>query len=165
MKASNAVESIAESVVHTKFIGGKSASSDECVLYKILHVRWHSLFSQIVTCSVLSLIYNWLFFQVLRALLLSPAGSLLSNEAVCDMMQSCFRIAFEQNLSPLLRKAAEATLADMTQLVFTRLPTFSEDIRHPYIRKLVGQGVDKKDEDVTGERSCREATSEKEEET
>ncbi|KAL6725186.1 hypothetical protein Aduo_007257 [Ancylostoma duodenale] len=112
IKASNAVESVAYAVVHTKFIGGKSSGSDECVLFKIL--------------------------LVLRSLLLSPPGALLSNEAVCDMMQSCFRIVFEQHLSPLLRKAAEATLSDMTQLIFTRLPTFHEDARHPYIRKLVG---------------------------
>ncbi|KHJ93323.1 hypothetical protein OESDEN_06770 [Oesophagostomum dentatum] len=111
IKAANAVESVAYAVVHTKFIGGKSSGSDECVLYKIL--------------------------LVLRSLLLSPPGALLSNEAVCDMMQSCFRIVFEQHLSPLLRKAAEATLSDMTQLIFTRLPTFHEDARHPYIRKLV----------------------------
>lgn len=38
LKAANAVENIADAVVHTKFIGGKSAGSDECVLYKILHV-------------------------------------------------------------------------------------------------------------------------------
>ncbi|CAB3401302.1 unnamed protein product [Caenorhabditis bovis] len=111
IKAANAVESIAYAVVHTKFIGGKSTGSDECVLFKIL--------------------------QVLRSLLLSPPGILLSNEAVCDMMQSCFRIVFEQNLSLLLRKAAESTLSDMTQLIFTRLPTFVEDTRHPYIRQLV----------------------------
>ncbi|CAJ0942083.1 unnamed protein product, partial [Mesorhabditis belari] len=111
IKSAQAVESIAQAVTHTKFIGGANAGSDECVLFKIL--------------------------QVLRSLLLSPVGSLLSNEAVCDMMQSCFRICFEQNLSEMLRKAAESTLSDMTQLIFARLPDFEEDIRHPYIRKLV----------------------------
>ncbi|GMS87930.1 hypothetical protein PENTCL1PPCAC_10105, partial [Pristionchus entomophagus] len=111
VKAAHTVESIAQAVTHTKFIGGANAGSDECVLFEILHV--------------------------LRALLLSPAGRLLSNEAVCDMMQSCFRICFELHLSELLRKAARTTLADMTQLIFTRLPTFEEDLRHPYIRKLV----------------------------
>lgn len=78
-----------------------------------------------------------LFLQVLRTLLLTPVGRLLSNESVCEMMQSCFRISFEPALSELLRKVAEATLSDMTQLLFTRLPSFKEDIRHPYIRKLV----------------------------
>ncbi|GMR39829.1 hypothetical protein PMAYCL1PPCAC_10024, partial [Pristionchus mayeri] len=111
VKAAHTVESIAQAVTHTKFVGGANAGSDECVLFEILHV--------------------------LRALLLSPAGRLLSNEAVCDMMQSCFRICFELHLSELLRKAARTTLADMTQLIFTRLPTFEEDLRHPYIRKLV----------------------------
>jgi hypothetical protein len=53
------------------------------------------------------------------------------------MMQSCLRLCFETTLSAVLRKAAENTLADMAQLIFTRLPTFTEDSRHPYIRKLV----------------------------
>lgn len=69
--------------------------------------------------------------------MLTPIGRLLSNESVCEMMQSCFRISFEPALSELLREVAESTLSDMTQLLFTRLPTFQEDIRHPYIRKLV----------------------------
>ncbi|KHN78013.1 Golgi-specific brefeldin A-resistance guanine nucleotide exchange factor 1 [Toxocara canis] len=110
IKASNAVENIADAVTHAKFVGSSDSSSDEVVLLKIL--------------------------QVLRTLLLTPVGRLLSNESVCEMMQSCFRICFESALSELLRKAAESTLADMTQLLFTRLPSFKEDIRHPYIRKL-----------------------------
>lgn len=53
-------------------------------------------------------------------------------------MQCGFRICFESSLSGLIRKTAESTLSDITQLLFTRLPTFQEDTRHPYIRKLVG---------------------------
>ncbi|KAM3724305.1 Golgi-specific brefeldin A-resistance guanine nucleotide exchange factor [Dirofilaria immitis] len=111
IKASNAIENIADAVTHAKFIGSTDSGRDEVVLLKIL--------------------------QVLRILLLTPIGRLLSNESVCEMMQSCFRISFEPALSELLREVAEATLSDMTQLLFTRLPTFQEDIRHPYIRKLV----------------------------
>ncbi|VBB28394.1 unnamed protein product [Acanthocheilonema viteae] len=111
IKASNAVENIADAVTHAKFIGSADSGRDEVVLLKIL--------------------------QVLRTLMLTPVGRLLSNESVCEMMQSCFRISFEPALSELLREVAEATLSDMTQLLFTRLPTFQEDIRHPYIRKLV----------------------------
>uniref|UniRef100_A0A914VU46 SEC7 domain-containing protein n=2 Tax=Plectus sambesii TaxID=2011161 RepID=A0A914VU46_9BILA len=111
MKAANAVESIADAVTHAKFVGGTDTGNDEVVLLKIL--------------------------QVLRTLLLTPVGRLLSNESVCEIMQSCFRICFETRLSELLRKSAESTLADMIQLLFTRLPTFKQDLRHPYIRKLV----------------------------
>ncbi|MFH4973909.1 hypothetical protein AB6A40_000618 [Gnathostoma spinigerum] len=111
IKASNAVEKIADAVTHAKFVGSADPGHDEVVLLRIL--------------------------LTLRILLLTPVGRLLSNESVCEIMQSCFRICFEGALSELLRKAAEATLADMTQLIFTRLPTFKEDIRHPYIRKLV----------------------------
>jgi len=37
--------------------------------------------------------------KVLRTLLLTPTGSVLSNESVCEIMQSCVRICFEMRLS------------------------------------------------------------------
>ena len=90
-----------DAVTHARFVG-TDASSDEVVLMKILHV--------------------------LRTIVLTPVGALLTNEAVCEIMQSCFRICFEMRLSELLRKAAEHTLVDMIQLLFSRLPHFHEDI-------------------------------------
>ncbi|KAL4239944.1 G-box binding factor [Mactra antiquata] len=98
--ASPAIENIADAVTHARFVG-TDPGSDEVVLMKILHV--------------------------LRTLLLCPAGVLLTNESVCEIMQSCFRICFEMRLSELLRKSAEHTLMDMVQLLFTRLPQFKED--------------------------------------
>ncbi|OWF51783.1 Golgi-specific brefeldin A-resistance guanine nucleotide exchange factor 1 [Mizuhopecten yessoensis] len=95
-----AVENIADAVTHARFVG-TDPGSDEVVLMKILHV--------------------------LRTLLLSPVGVLLTNESVCEIMQSCFRICFEMRLSELLRKSAEHTLMDMVQLLFSRLPQFKED--------------------------------------
>ncbi|XP_052766160.1 Golgi-specific brefeldin A-resistance guanine nucleotide exchange factor 1-like isoform X2 [Mya arenaria] len=98
--AAPAIENIADAVTHARFVG-TDPGSDEVVLMKILHV--------------------------LRTLLLCPAGVLLNNESVCEIMQSCFRICFEMRLSELLRKSAEHTLMDMVQLLFTRLPQFRED--------------------------------------
>lgn len=40
-----------------------------------------------------------LLLQVLRTLLLTPVGAHLTNESVCEIMQSCFRICFEMRLS------------------------------------------------------------------
>uniref|UniRef100_A0A4W6FFG6 Golgi-specific brefeldin A-resistance guanine nucleotide exchange factor 1 n=1 Tax=Lates calcarifer TaxID=8187 RepID=A0A4W6FFG6_LATCA len=68
-------------------------------------------------------------FQVLRTLLLTPVGAHLTNESVCEIMQSCFRICFEMRLSELLRKSAEHTLVDMVQLLFSRLPQFKEEAK------------------------------------
>ncbi|XP_012936931.1 Golgi-specific brefeldin A-resistance guanine nucleotide exchange factor 1 [Aplysia californica] len=95
-----AIENIADAVTHARFVG-TDPSSDEVILMKILYV--------------------------LRTLLLCRAGVLLTNESVCEIMQSCFRICFEMKLSELLRKSAENTLRDMVQLLFTRLPYFKED--------------------------------------
>ncbi|XP_065750360.1 Golgi-specific brefeldin A-resistance guanine nucleotide exchange factor 1 isoform X16 [Phocoena phocoena] len=94
------MENTADAVTHARFVGTDPAS-DEVVLMKIL--------------------------QVLRTLLLTPVGAHLTNESVCEIMQSCFRICFEMRLSELLRKSAEHTLVDMVQLLFTRLPQFKEE--------------------------------------
>ncbi len=88
------VESIADAVTHARFVGTDLAS-DEVVLTKIL--------------------------QVLRTLLLVPVGNMLSNEAVCELMQSSFRISCEPRLSELLRRTAEQTLFDMVHKLFSRL--------------------------------------------
>ncbi|XP_068617619.1 Golgi-specific brefeldin A-resistance guanine nucleotide exchange factor 1 [Battus philenor] len=91
------VEDIAEAVTHARFVG-TDHSSDGVVLMKIL--------------------------QVLRTLMLSPEGAMLTDESVCEIMLSCFRICFETRLTELLRRNAEQCLRDMTQLIFMRLPQF-----------------------------------------
>uniref|UniRef100_A0A224X4T3 Putative guanine nucleotide exchange factor n=2 Tax=Triatominae TaxID=70999 RepID=A0A224X4T3_9HEMI len=96
------VENIADAVTHAKFVG-TDQTSDAVVLMKIL--------------------------QVLRTLMLSPEGIWLTNESICEILLSCFRISFEPRLNELLRKCAENCLKDMVQLLFTRLPSFSEDLR------------------------------------
>ncbi|XP_076831313.1 Golgi-specific brefeldin A-resistance guanine nucleotide exchange factor 1 isoform X2 [Brachyhypopomus gauderio] len=100
--AAEGIENMADAVTHARFVGTDPAS-DEVVLMKIL--------------------------QVLRTLLLTPVGAHLTNESVCEIMQSCFRICFETRLSELLRKSAEHTLVDMVQLLFTRLPQFKEEAK------------------------------------
>ncbi|XP_076020136.1 Golgi-specific brefeldin A-resistance guanine nucleotide exchange factor 1 isoform X2 [Genypterus blacodes] len=100
--AAEAIENMADAVTHARFVGTDPAS-DEVVLMKIL--------------------------QVLRALLLTPVGAHLTNESVCEIMQSCFRICFEMRLSELLRKSAEHTLVDMVQLLYSRLPQFKEEAK------------------------------------
>ncbi|XP_024884450.1 Golgi-specific brefeldin A-resistance guanine nucleotide exchange factor 1 isoform X2 [Temnothorax curvispinosus] len=104
------VEAIADAVTHARFVGA-DASGDGVVLMRVL--------------------------QVLRALMLSPAGDHLSNESVCEIMLSCFRICFETRLSEILRKTAEHCLRDMVQHLFTRLPQFVEDTRVlPNMKKM-----------------------------
>lgn len=104
------VENIADAVTHARFVGADQAS-DGVVLLKIV--------------------------QVLRTLMLSPEGSALTNESVCEVMLSCFRICFEPRLNELLRRTAEHTLKDMILLLFMRLPQFAEE-RHAsaLIKKL-----------------------------
>lgn len=107
--AAATAESVADAVTRVRFVG-TDTGSDEVVLVKILHV--------------------------LRSLFLSPVGVLLSNESLCEIMQTCIRICFEGRLSELLRKSAEQTLTDMVQLLFCRFPQFSEAAKGGLVRKL-----------------------------
>jgi len=112
-----AVENLADAVTHARFVGS-DPSSDEVVLMKIL--------------------------DVLRVLILSNVGLLLTNESICEIMQSTLRICFEPRLSELLRKAAQYCLNDMVQLLFTRLPSFTQE-QKPLLKKLkMGRSMDNK---------------------
>lgn len=72
--APGTLENIADAVTHAKFVS-IDENSDGVVLMKIL--------------------------QVLRTLALSPIGSMLTNESMCEIMLSCFRICFEHRLAGL----------------------------------------------------------------
>ena len=63
-EVATAVENLADAVTHARFVG-LDPSSDEVVLMKIL--------------------------ALLRLLMVSPVGLLLTNESVCEIMQSTFR--------------------------------------------------------------------------
>lgn len=104
------VDSIADAVTHARFVGSDQAS-DGVVLMKVV--------------------------QVLRTLILSPEGSALTDESVCEVMLSCIRICFEPRLNELLRRTAEQVLKDIVLLLFMRLPQFAEE-RHAsgFIKKL-----------------------------
>lgn len=103
------VDNIADAVTHARFVGTDQAS-DAVVLMKII--------------------------QVLRTLMLSPEGSALTNESVCEVMLSCFRICFEPRLNELLRRTAEHALKDIVLLLFMRLPQFAEEHQGDLMRKL-----------------------------
>ncbi|KAL0821482.1 hypothetical protein ABMA28_004950 [Loxostege sticticalis] len=112
------VEDIADAVTHARFVG-TDHSSDGVVLMKIL--------------------------QVLRTLMLSPEGVMLTDESVCEIMLSCFRICFETRLTELLRRNAEQCLRDMTQLIFMRLPQFPPEDAASASFSAVGLSLKKRD--------------------
>eukprot|EP00731_Ephydatia_muelleri_P005705 Em0002g1881a len=66
------IEAVSDAITHARFVG-TNQTSDEVVLMKIV--------------------------EVLHTILGAPVARLLSNESVCELMQSCFRICFEMRLS------------------------------------------------------------------
>ena len=117
--AANVVEAVAAAVTHARFVG-TDPGADEVVLWEIL--------------------------TVLRTLILGPVGHLLTNESVCEILNSSFRICFETRLSELLRNCTEDALRHMVQLLFARLPQFKDDSRwQGQIRRLKMQtGIENK---------------------
>lgn len=109
------MEKIADAVTHARFVGTDQAS-DGVVLLRIVYI--------------------------LRTLMLNPEGSALTNESVCEIMLSCFRICFELRLNELLRKHAEQTLKEIVQLLFMRLPQFSEErYAAGSLKKMIASGT------------------------
>ncbi|KFB45301.1 AGAP001527-PA-like protein [Anopheles sinensis] len=103
------VENIADAVTHARFVG-TDQTSDGVVLMKII--------------------------QVLRTLVLSPEGSALSDESMCDIILSCFRLCFEPRLNELVRRTAENALKDVVLLLFMRLPQFVEGGTYNTLKSL-----------------------------
>eukprot|EP00049_Salpingoeca_infusionum_P015828 m.311478 g.311478 ORF g.311478 m.311478 type:complete len:1667 (+) comp15956_c0_seq1:541-5541(+) len=99
MRISKAAHLIGTGVTNTKFIS-TDLVADEVVLARIL--------------------------SVLRALMLSPFGVYLSNDSVRDVMQCCFRICLEANLSEVLRRQADAALNDMVFHLFSNLERYTD---------------------------------------
>lgn len=93
------IENIADAVTHARFMG-TDQSSDGVTLFRVV--------------------------EVLHTLMRSPEGSVLTNESVCEVMLSCFKICFEPRLNELLRRSAEQALKDMVLLLFMRLPQFAD---------------------------------------
>ena len=60
--------------------------------------------------------------QLLVTCVQCPSGGKLSDEAVCEVVHSCFRIFSQASLSDLLRYEAEAGLRAMVQTLFQRIP-------------------------------------------
>lgn len=108
-----AVIAIGESVTKARFVGTETGS-DEVVLGRIL--------------------------SVLRELIVRGFPT-LTNELVCEIMQSCFRIAFEPRLSELLRKSAEQALIDMCRSLFKRVNSFPNVAPVPIGHIKMGGGM------------------------
>ncbi|XP_040581498.1 Golgi-specific brefeldin A-resistance guanine nucleotide exchange factor 1 [Lepeophtheirus salmonis] len=92
-------QDLAVTVAHAKFVGVEQGT-DEVVLMRVL--------------------------EVLRSLMLSSVGKMLTDESVCEVLHSTFRICMENLLSELLRKMAEHTLVDMIRVLFGRLNSFTD---------------------------------------
>ncbi|KAJ1966244.1 GDP/GTP exchange factor for ARF [Dipsacomyces acuminosporus] len=90
---------LARAVTHCRF-EATDAASDEAVLMQILNV--------------------------LGAIVLSSGGHYLSDEVVCEIMETVLSMSCQMRLSEMLRKSAESTLFTLVTFVFGKL----NDMQH-----------------------------------
>jgi len=103
-----AMGNLASAATHCKFEASDSVS-DEVVLLKML--------------------------QVLQMALICPCGSVLSDEAVCEMMETGLSMCCQMRLSEMLRRSAEHVMINMIIAMFERLKVINEiedlEAEHP----------------------------------
>lgn len=120
----NAVAQLSSASTHCKFEPSDSVS-DEVVLLRIL--------------------------QVLRIIVCGDLGAFLTDEAICEMMETGLSMCYQMRLSEMLRRSAEITMTSMVHAVFHRLKTINPDSWQPHQGSLPLEGL----VDVTGEEKVR----------
>ncbi|TGJ85964.1 hypothetical protein E0Z10_g2814 [Xylaria hypoxylon] len=89
-----AMQSLSTAITHCRFEASDSAQ-DEVVLLMIL--------------------------LLMEDMLSGPGGALLSDESVCEMMETGLTMCCQSRLSELLRRTAEAAMVRMCQIIFEHL--------------------------------------------
>ncbi|KAF2968219.1 hypothetical protein GQX73_g5341 [Xylaria multiplex] len=89
-----AMQLLSTAITHCRFEASDSAQ-DEVVLLMILHL--------------------------MEDMLSGPGGALLSDESVCEMMETGLTMCCQSRLSELLRRTAEAAMVRMCQIIFEHL--------------------------------------------
>ncbi|KAI1321934.1 Sec7-domain-containing protein [Xylariaceae sp. FL0255] len=89
-----AMQLLSTAITHCRFEASDSAQ-DEVVLLMILHL--------------------------MEDMLSGPGGTLLSDESVCEMMETGLTMCCQSRLSELLRRTAEAAMVRMCQIIFEHL--------------------------------------------
>lgn len=93
-RLSLAMQSLSTAITHCRFEASDSAA-DEIVLLRIL--------------------------KLMEGMLSGPGGDLLSDESVCEMMETGLSMCCQSRLSELLRRSAEMSVIKMCQVIFERL--------------------------------------------
>lgn len=85
---------LSTAITHCRFEASDSAA-DEIVLLRILNL--------------------------MQGMLSGPGGNLLSDESVCEMMETGLSICCQSRLSEILKRSAEMSMVKMAQIIFERL--------------------------------------------
>jgi brefeldin A-resistance guanine nucleotide exchange factor 1 len=91
---------LSAAITHCRFEASDSAA-DEIVLLRIL--------------------------KLMEDMLSGPGGNLLSDESVCEMMETGLSMCCQMRLSDLLRQSAEVSMVAMCQIVFERLKHLEDE--------------------------------------
>ncbi|KAL7324532.1 GDP/GTP exchange factor for ARF [Mucor circinelloides] len=99
-RVSAAMNALSSAATHCKF-EASDAASDELVLLRML--------------------------QVLQMAITSECGQVLSDEAVCEMMETGLSMCCQMRLSEMLRRSAEHVMINMVIAIFERLKNLEDE--------------------------------------
>ena len=63
--------------------------------------------------------------KLMETMVCRPEGRLLGDGSVCELMSTCLEICCQARLSEVLRRAAEITLINMCQVIFSKLKSLN----------------------------------------
>jgi brefeldin A-resistance guanine nucleotide exchange factor 1 len=89
-----AMQNLAAAITHCRF-EASSTSADEVVYVRIL--------------------------KLMEALISGPGGDILSDESVCQIMETGLGLCCDQRFTQILQRSAEITMVSMCQIIFERL--------------------------------------------
>ena len=98
-------------------------ANEAAAIVSIVHAATYCRFE--VTDPAADEVVLMCILQLLVTCVQCPSGGALSDEAVCEVVHSCFRISSQSSLSDLLRHEAESGLRAMVRTLFARIPAIT----------------------------------------
>ncbi|KAF2721574.1 Sec7-domain-containing protein [Polychaeton citri CBS 116435] len=114
------IQLLASSVTHCRFEGDNSPS-DEVVFLRIL--------------------------KLMEDMITGPAGTVLGDQSVCEMMETALSICCHLRMSEVLRRSAEISMVTMCQTIFHRLKMLEDEFEGDDVGQM-DQDVEQKDMDA-----------------
>lgn len=85
--------------------------------------------------------------RLMEDIICSPTGTLLSDDSLCEIVETCLSMACQMRRGDILRRAAEMTMVRLCQTVFARLK-FLEPEEHEVLQDIARDNIQLGDQPI-----------------